>query len=647
MADLIGRLIGERYQVQQLVASGGMATVYLAEDIRLQRKVAVKVIHPHLANDESFREKFIREARMAARLSHPNLINVFDQGEDQGLTYMVMEYVAGITLRDAIKDFGALESKRALELFEVVLSGLAAAHEAGILHRDLKPENIFLADDGRIKLGDFGLARDIDNATSTGSLVGTVAYLSPELVTRGTADARSDVYAAGIILFEMLTGTQPFKGEQAVQIAYQHAHDTVPAPSTVVANVPAVVDELVLWATARAAEHRPNNAGTLLEYVQRALKEIRSGNLGATLRLDLPQSAPANATTVLSATEMSATQVIPPATLDGNQTAVLNGLDSTQVLGEFSPLEGSRESDLNASPLVQLGQKRRGLKLALATVLVVLLGSGAGWWFSSGPGGFAAVPSLAGRTLEQAKTALTSIQADYEVISETSDTVAAGLVTRTDPGAGSLYFGGLLKLYVSEGKRMVTVPSLNGLTLAEATGALVKAELRLGEVSSWFSDSPLGEVFEHSEQDSNKIAVGSAVDLKLSLGAIPVVAGLDERVATTALEAVGLEVSKVAREFSDTVPEGQVISLLPDQQQLTNGGSVTLTVSKGPDLVAVPAVIGETLLAAKGALEAAGFVVIVDTNQLSSKWGIATVKRVSEPAGTMLKRGSSITISSR
>ncbi len=647
MADLIGRLIGERYQVQQLVASGGMATVYLAEDIRLQRKVAVKVIHPHLANDESFREKFIREARMAARLSHPNLINVFDQGEDQGLTYMVMEYVAGITLRDAIKDFGALESKRALELFEVVLSGLAAAHEAGILHRDLKPENIFLADDGRIKLGDFGLARDIDNATSTGSLVGTVAYLSPELVTRGTADARSDVYAAGIILFEMLTGTQPFKGEQAVQIAYQHAHDTVPAPSTVVANVPAVVDELVLWATARAAEHRPNNAGTLLEYVQRALKEIRSGNLGATLRLDLPQSAPANATTVLSATEMSATQVIPPATLDGNQTAVLNGLDSTQVLGEFSPLEGSLESDLNASPLVQLGQKRRGLKLALATVLVVLLGSGAGWWFSSGPGGFAAVPSLAGRTLDQAKTALTSIHADYEVISETSDTVAAGLVTRTDPGAGSLYFGGLLKLYVSEGKRMVTVPSLNGLTLAEATGALVKAELRLGEVSSWFSDSPLGEVFEHSAQDSNKIAVGSAVDLKLSLGAIPVVAGLDERVATTALEAVGLEVSKVAREFSDTVPEGQVISLLPDQQQLTNGGSVTLTVSKGPDLVAVPAVIGETLLAAKGALEAAGFVVIVDTNQLSSKWGIATVKRVSEPAGTMLKRGSSITISSR
>lgn len=647
MADLIGRLIGERYQVQQLVASGGMATVYLAEDIRLQRKVAVKVIHPHLANDESFREKFIREARMAARLSHPNLINVFDQGEDQGLTYMVMEYVAGITLRDAINDFGALESKRALELFEVVLSGLAAAHEAGILHRDLKPENIFLADDGRIKLGDFGLARDIDNATSTGSLVGTVAYLSPELVTRGTADARSDVYAAGIILFEMLTGTQPFKGEQAVQIAYQHAHDTVPAPSTMVANVPAVVDELVLWATARAAGHRPNNAGTLLEYVQRALKEIRSGNLGATLRLDLPQSEPANATTVLSATEMSATQVIPPATLDGNQTAVLNGLDSTQVLGEFSPLEGSLESDLNASPLVQLGQKRRGLKLALATVLVVLLGSGAGWWFSSGPGGFAAVPSLAGRTLEQAKTALTSIQADYEVISETSDTVAAGLVTRTDPGAGSLYFGGLLKLYVSEGKRMVNVPSLNGLNLAEATSALVKAELRLGEVSSWFSDSPLGEVFEHSAQDSNKIAVGSAVDLKLSLGAIPVVAGLDERVATTALEAVGLEVSKVAREFSDTVPEGQVISLLPDQQQLTNGGSVTLTVSKGPDLVAVPAVIGETLLAAKGALEAAGFVVIVDTNQLSSKWGIATVKRVSEPAGTMLTRGSSITISSR
>lgn len=220
MPDLAGRIIGERYRVEQIVARGGMATVYLAVDLRLERKVALKIIHPHLANDISFRDKFIREARIAAKLSHPNLVNVFDQGEDGDMAFMAMEFVSGITLRDALKDFGALDWKRALDLFEPMLSGLAAAHRAGILHRDLKPENVLLADDGRIKLGDFGLARDIDNNTATGSLVGTVAYLSPELVMRGTADARSDVYAAGIMLFEMLAGRQPFEGEQALSLIH-------------------------------------------------------------------------------------------------------------------------------------------------------------------------------------------------------------------------------------------------------------------------------------------------------------------------------------------------------------------------------------------------------------------------------------------
>ncbi|MFM2030937.1 MAG: hypothetical protein RI927_557, partial [Actinomycetota bacterium] len=310
MSNLLGRVIGARYRVDEIVARGGMATVYLAVDDRLDRKVALKVIHPHLANDSSFREKFIREAKIAAKLSHPNLVNVFDQGEDGEIAFMAMEFVSGITLRDALKDFGALDAKRALDLFEPMLSGLAAAHRAGILHRDLKPENVLLADDGRIKLGDFGLARDIDNHTATGSLVGTVAYLSPELVMRGTADARSDVYAAGIMLFEMLTGRQPFEGDQAVQIAYQHANDNVPAPSKFNSEVPPLLDELVLWATAREASHRPSDAVELLTVVQRAKQEIKAGRNDTALRV--PQiSNPAE----------SKTTVMPQ--LDGNATAVL------------------------------------------------------------------------------------------------------------------------------------------------------------------------------------------------------------------------------------------------------------------------------------------------------------------------------------
>ena len=228
---MIGRLIDGRYQVRSRIARGGMATVYLATDLRLERRVAVKVMHGHLADDSQFKQRFIQEARSAARLAHPNVVNVFDQGQDADSAYLVMEYLPGITLRDLLQEYGSLTSQQTIDISEAVLSGLAAAHKAGIVHRDLKPENVLLADDGRIKIGDFGLARAASANTATGAaLLGTIAYLSPELVTRGVADTRSDIYAVGIMMYEMLTGEQPFKGEQPMQIAYQHANDTVPVP---------------------------------------------------------------------------------------------------------------------------------------------------------------------------------------------------------------------------------------------------------------------------------------------------------------------------------------------------------------------------------------------------------------------------------
>ena len=226
---MIGRLVDGRYQVRSRIARGGMATVYLATDLRLERRVAIKVMHGHLADDESFKQRFIQEARSAARLAHPNVVNVFDQGQDADSAYLVMEYLPGITLRDLLQEYGSLTPEQTLDISEAVLSGLAAAHKAGIVHRDLKPENVLLADDGRIKIGDFGLARAATANTATGAaLLGTVAYLSPELVTRGIADTRSDIYAVGIMMYEMLTGEQPFRGEQPMQIAYQHANDAVP-----------------------------------------------------------------------------------------------------------------------------------------------------------------------------------------------------------------------------------------------------------------------------------------------------------------------------------------------------------------------------------------------------------------------------------
>lgn len=631
MPNLVGRLIGGRYQIEQVVARGGMATVYLAMDIRLERKVALKVIHPHLASDSSFREKFIREARIAAKLSHPNLVNVFDQGEDGDLAFMAMEYVSGITLRDALKDFGALDAKRALDLFEPMLSGLAAAHRAGILHRDLKPENVLLSNDGRIKLGDFGLARDIDNHTSTGSLVGTVAYLSPELVMRGTADARSDVYAAGIMLFEMLAGKQPFEGEQAVQIAYQHANDNVPAPSKFNAQVPPLLDELVLWATAREAAHRPNDAVELLAVVQRVKAELKAGRNDTALRIEPLPTRPEAKTTVLP-------------DLDLNQTQVIG---ENYNLGETSVLEDFKFDDDQLSPLEQMGLKKRGLKILITTLLVVLLGAGTGWFFSSGPGGFAAIPNLTSRTVDEAQVTLGTLHADIAIAEEPSATVAKGLVVRTQPAAGNFYFGGTITIFVSSGPKLVSAPDLAGMNVAEATAQIIKAGFVLGEVKSVFNEAPLGEVFDYLGADGTKIPETSRIDIWVSLGAIPIVAGLDQEAAVTAIEAVGLKINEINEEYSDTVEAGQVINLVPLTEPLGENGSVNLLVSKGPNVVTVPNMIGQTILAAKSALETLGLKVIVNTDQLTTKWGIVKVKKQSAAAGTQLRVGDSITISTK
>lgn len=281
---MIGRMIDQRYRVRSRIARGGMATVYLATDVRLERRVAIKIMHGHLADDQAFRERFIQEARSAARLSHPNLVGVYDQGAEGEIAYIVMEYIPGITLRDLLQEHHALTPEQATDILRAVLAGLASAHRAGIVHRDLKPENVLLADDGRIKLGDFGLARATTANTATGAaLLGTIAYLSPELVTRGAADSRSDIYALGIMLYEMLTGEQPYKGEQPMQIAYQHANDSVPAPSAAVSGVPPELDELVAWSTARDPEDRPRDAREMLDHMsgnqQRATGQYRTAVL--------------------------------------------------------------------------------------------------------------------------------------------------------------------------------------------------------------------------------------------------------------------------------------------------------------------------------------------------------------------------------
>ena len=663
MSNLTGRTLGGRYEIRRLLASGGMASVYLAHDNRLDRVVALKVVHSHLG--EEYRERFVAEAKIAARLAHPNLVNVFDQGRDGDLAWLAMEYVPGLTLREVMDKFGALSADRALELFEPLLAGLAVAHRSGILHRDLKPENVLLSDDGQIKLSDWGLAREVDQRTQTASLVGTVAYVSPELVLRGAADARSDVYAAGIILFEMLTGKQPFTGDQAVNIAFQHANEQVPAPSTIRPQIPELMDEIVLWATAKEPAQRPKDAGELLNIVGRARAELRAtGGFAKTTQLAHTQRLAATSVIDLNEAAMPSTAVDPNATQvigSGHSTdetnvpitAQTNGL--TEVIGATQVRNDGRTEVINLDgdelpeehPLERLEKRGAVAKVLVISALMVLLGGAIGWFFSAGPGGFKLVPELAGSSQSSAQETLEAQAISYTLATENSIEVAAGNVIRTEPGGGSPVFGSV-KLVVSLGPRAIDVPDLKGKDPVSATAALVAAGLQPGKVESWFNSAKLGTVFGYTGDDGQPVLDGTKVDLKVSLGPLPLVSGLDRAAAEGALAIAGLKIDTVREDFSDEVAAGKVITIeYPVGAQLGKDSEVTLVVSKGSSLVTVPKVIGETLLAAKTALESLGLVVSVNTDQLQSNWGVAKVKRVSAAAGTQLRVGDSITIFSK
>ena len=330
---LLETLVDNRYLVRSRIARGGMSTVYLATDTRLDRDVALKVLYPHLAADRGFLDRFEREAKSAARLSHPHVVGVLDQGVTESLSYLVMEYVPGRTLRDVLNERHRLTPRLALAMMDAVVDGLAAAHEAGLVHRDVKPENVLLASSGAIKIADFGLARAVTTSTNTGTLVGTVAYLAPELVTGAGADARSDIYSAGIMLYEMLTGSQPFTGEVPIQVAFAHVHSSVPAPSAACPGLAEDLDELVLWCTSQDPEDRPVDGRALLG----ELRHIRTSLSDEQLDFHAPGTPPqppsgrGERTTVI-APPSGATEVISRA--EPNATEVLARTENaTTVLG--------------------------------------------------------------------------------------------------------------------------------------------------------------------------------------------------------------------------------------------------------------------------------------------------------------------------
>ncbi|MFE7208955.1 Stk1 family PASTA domain-containing Ser/Thr kinase [Streptomyces sp. NPDC057611] len=642
---LVGQVLDGRYRVDARIAVGGMATVYRALDTRLDRVLALKVMHPALAADGSFVERFIREAKSVARLAHPNVVQVFDQGTDGSYVYLAMEYVAGCTLRDVLRERGALQPRAALDILEPVLAALGAAHRAGFVHRDMKPENVLIGDDGRVKVADFGLVRSVDTVTNTtGAVLGTVSYLAPEQIERGTADPRVDVYACGVVLYEILTGGKPHQGESPAQVLYQHLHEDVPPPSAAVPGLAFELDELVAEATARTPDIRPHDAVALLARVREARSALGQDQLDA---------LPPQALTAEHDNAEDRTSVIPRALT----TRIRGGDGGTGGDGTPPGAALNRTSRLQAPPPAppptgarRPGPPRRTLLTVVVAVLLVLGAGGGVWYINSGQ--FTKVPPLLAKTEAQARERLKEAGLGVDRVEHAySDTVGRGMVIGTDPRAGArIRSHGSVTLTVSDGPETVRVPDLKGHRLDEARTLLKKEGLEPGMVSREFSDDvPRDVVIGTDPEAGTERRAGSAIALTVSKGHavdVPDVTGDDLDEARSALRDAGLKVRISSEQVNSEYDKGRVARQSPaGDSQAAEGDTVTLTLSKGPEMVEVPDVTGNSVGDAKNTLQKAGFQVQEDRGLLGLFGD--TVKKQSVKGGDRAPKGSTITITIR
>ena len=629
---LVGAVLEDRYEIIARIARGGMATVYEAVDARLDRTVAIKVMHRSLAEDPDFVTRFRREARAAARLSHPCVVAVYDQGEADDLPYLVMEYVPGRTLRDVLAEHGPLRPEQALTILEPVLAALAAAHDAGFVHRDVKPENVLISDDGQVKVTDFGLARAVTSVTAAtqGFLIGTVAYLSPEHVEQGTADARSDVYGAGICLFEMVTGQVPYGGENPLSVAYQHVNADVPEPSRLVPGLPPEIDALVVTATRRDPAARYPDCHAFLDDVRRVRRVLPSPRPLARRSPDGPQD------TLVVAEAVGA--------MPGDRVAATTALPAVAA-----GRGGGPANERGVAARSPRRRSRRGWLIAVLFLAMAVAGAAVGgWYLAAGPGKTVTVPGILGLDPAAAEAALAEQGLGLEIAGEEfSETVAAGLILAADPEPGAgVRTGSTIAVIVSRGPERFVVPGVVGLTLDAATAALAEANLALGSVTEAFDAVvPAGEVISSDPAAGESLRADSAVSLVVSKGPRPVrlpdLSGTPADEAVTTLEDAGLVVT-TTEEYSYSIAEGLVVSSSPGAgTRVEVGGSVTLVVSLGPPFVEVPDVVGMARQEAIDLLDSLGFIVQVNEPPLTP---LGQVVLQDPSPGESIRWGSTITI---
>ena len=629
MSDLTGELIDGRYRLTELVGNGGMASIYRAMDLRLDRAVAVKIMHPHLAVDEDFVNRFIKEARASAALSHPNIVSIQDQGWNEGgkpAVFIVMELIEGFTLRDLLNDKGSLPVLETTSYFIPILSALAAAHRIGILHRDLKPENILISKDGRLKIADFGLARLPGNGSTltaeSSVILGSVSYLSPEQVQRGISDTRSDIYSLGIMLFEMLTGRKPFEGESPIQIAFRHVNENIAAPSTLNRNIPKELDDFVLRATANDPDKRFRDAQVALDEFAKIASNIDPTSRQLSLDLDLP---------------------LPTNKVGKKRKNFLKSITTQLEL---------RRGDIMKERTVQTRKKRkvsarvkRNRIIASAIVLFIFVGA---FYLLGGSGAQVKIPSLAGLSLKDAKSTLDPLGLSVAVSDQAfSEDVPKGTVISSNPaGGGGVSKNGTVYVVISKGAMRIQVPELLGLTLDSATSTLLSAKLKVGNTTSAYSANvDAGLVISSSPKAGADAKKDELVNLIISKGiqqiSITSYVGMSGDQALNELTSNGAIVTtKYA--YSATVPTGNVISQSPDgTTPIAKGDKILIVISKGPSSVFVPNVYSLTKDKAAGILENLGFSVKFKTIG-SAK--VKTVTNMSPKAGSKAKPGATITL---
>ena len=606
---LLGALLDGRYRIRGRIARGGMATVYHAVDERLDRVVAVKVIHPTHASNARFLAGFEREAKTIAQLTHPNVVAVYDTGEHEGLPYLVMEYVRGRTLREVLAERRKLPPGEAAAVAEHILAAIAAAHRAGLVHRDVKPENVLIGDDQTVKVADFGLAQAVEASTqSDGQLLATAAYVAPELVTDGQADPRSDVYSAGIVLFEMLTGRVPFTAERSVDVAYQHVERDVPAPSQFVPDIPAPLDELVVRATRRDPNARPANGDEFLT-------ELRTARQNAGLNAD---SIPTQPLSVVAAT--ASVPKTPYTTRD------------------------ETEEDIFYVPPPRSPRHRSGMLVAALVVVLGLVAALGGWWL--GAGRYTETPSLLKLTKEEALATAErhgfSVEFDD---GQYSETVPKDVVLDQDPAPREkIVKGGTITLTLSLGKERYRIPELAGKSLRTAEKLLTDIKATYKRIDQYSDDVPKDHVISVSPKPGTVVRPNTTVTLVVSVGPAPIrvpdVVGDHVDVATEDLESEGLVV-EVKRQPSMDVPRDHVISQNPEPGTgVGEGTKVTLVVSDGPPQVEVPDVTGKTKEEAERILRGAKFRV----NVINLIPGSDVVRNQTPQGGATVDQGSTVTI---